>query len=340
MGTIVHKAQKEEQYFEYENNGITLQFEYRPTIKKTWDNFADFEFHLLENPYLNKESNIYETYVKFADDERIGWIFPLSVLESDTVEDRGNLLNYIYIAYQELLNRIDNLDKGNLLSDYYAPNSIICIIHKGTINKITGEDFNIQDYIISLYTYGYSLIGQDERANPINNYKYNCDKRIYIRKTKSLCGDDFINQLVQNELPYADNFLYRFMLLYQVVEYLMEKESANGIMNAIGKYNAKNIDKNTLLVEIRDQISEQKLIKDIFKNSNIDNKILSLFQQECEQLFKTVPYIPSSKDSPTLFYNLRNQLVHSYRKYIAHKEQLITTIRYFELIILEIIISY
>ena len=341
MGTIVHSAIQGEPYFEYDTNGITLSFEYKPPIKNQWDNLDDFVVSILENPYLNNESNIFDLYLYDKEEERIGWIFPLNALESDVVESKGNLLNYLYITYQILLNRIEELNSSKcLIGDYYQKDSILCVVHKETANKLSGEEFNIDNYEMSLYMYGYSLIRSEERAKTIPHYIHKYDKRIHIKRTKSLCSDSFVNQLINNELPYADNFLYRFIFLYQFVEYLMDIESEQGIMDIIAKYNAGNIDKNTLLADVRDLISEPNLIKNIFNKVDIEKTILSSFSRECNQLFSNASFIPSSKDNPMLFYNLRNQIVHSYRKYLIQKEQLITTIQCFEKIILEIIIGY
>lgn len=337
MGELITYPTKENKLFEYnDGEGTSMPFDYLPKIQQAWTNTEDFELILLENPYLNKESNVFDIYTDKPDD-RIGWIFPISVLESEDLEERGNILNYLYIAYQILLLRINKLEvTKTLLSDYYKNDAIICLV-----NKRTAPDFHINTYYFSLYWYGYSVLNEDIDCRNVEHYSYDYLKsRIKLTAASKLTTDPVITNLIKQELPTADNLLHRFILLYQAIEHLMEIEAYNKAQNSVNKYNSKSIGIRDLLQELKNQTSEFFIIKEIFSNSSVNKDTLSKFREECRKLFQNASFDPNDKSDISYFYNFRNQIVHSYRKYLTSHGQLGITMQIFERVILELITTY
>ena len=173
----------------------TIPYNYIPNCKNILPNLKDegFDIILLSNPFLHKEVNWFK--VKFDDsEERGGFLFPISLLESDDIEDKY-LLSYMFVAYRQLLSRISEILTG-VLSDSY-PYAYILAIHKPT-----KPDFHLSDYVLSLAFYGfYNYKGGIDIRYPKLNCIENLPKNIRLKKASvDNIQNSYVNDLVFTRL--------------------------------------------------------------------------------------------------------------------------------------------
>ena len=137
-------------YFRVSNSeDLGINVKYIPTTDSNWDE-NKFEIFIFENPYLTAENDVFEIY-EYTIPERLGWIFPLTILESNENDfiDYKNLNNYKFIAYKKLLRYSINISEELFnqefvkLSDIYG-DKVICLLSKETIEKI--DDFTAHDF--------------------------------------------------------------------------------------------------------------------------------------------------------------------------------------------------
>jgi len=182
----------------------------------------NFSYELFYNED-NFENNIFQVCV---DSQRIGWIFPINALLSSEHDYADNIyfLKYAYIATYLLIRDINSIDEKTIpqdvnLVDYYDKENTIFVIDKENTRQI--EDFNIEDYIVSLFKYGYT---RNENGNfspsPIKG-----NTRLNIRPiSKELSGNPNINALFINQFSLAkDNEIIKFHICYQIIELLISK---------------------------------------------------------------------------------------------------------------------
>lgn len=179
----------------------------------------NYEMIFLQNDAAS-ENSIYPIY---ADDKRIGWIFPIQALLSTEHERAENMhfLKYAYVAIYKLLDLIEDKDSKEqstdlLLTDYYSSDKQILLIDKDNITQI--EDFNIDSYVLSLFIKGYTFI--DKGHSPFDLEIV--DKNLRIKSLpKDLKSAGYINILFKNLIPIEMEAFAKFHLLYQVVEMLI-----------------------------------------------------------------------------------------------------------------------
>lgn len=198
--------------------------EYSPVLRLDHEHDPQNFFYILlsnDNPSCT-ENSIYQVYV---DHKRIGWIFPIQSLLSDEHDYSENayFLKYAYVALHLLLEDIEDIDSREtpsrfLLSDYYDARKNILVVDKENIADF--ESFSIDDYVVSLYSYGYAYAGRGnafaELPDPVSRTRLNL-KAV----SKQLTMIPTINYLFKEQLPAAEDERIRFYLCYQVIELLI-----------------------------------------------------------------------------------------------------------------------
>lgn len=286
-----------------------------PAENSRWFNIDDFELHFLCNPYLNAESNIYEVYEKTNTEGRIGWVFPIQVLSSSDVDERGNLINYLFLGFQKIVIkfqreecRYDNI--YSMIDSLSDKNVVILMIHKQT-----APNFDISAYQFSLSQYGYYLFLGSVDVKKVENYRIAIDKRLNISLSNIKADEnEFFCELWGKQLRIVDSPILRFILLYQIIEFFIGNIRMTEIDGIIKKYTNKEIPINDFTDNINTSKKERNCIKELFNNVDIPHK--KNFIEQCKGLFESVNYTPEKKELHDYVYNFRNQLTHSYRNYI------------------------
>ena len=324
-----------------DRDGLVIDFEYLPNSQNLWEGIHvhNFEFILLDSPYYNKESNIYEIEID-KKGERFGYVIPINALVSREGNFTGVIKNYAYVSYWYLLTQIDKLkiDK-NSLTDYFHENLVVCVLHNETLNRYI-QDYSPDLYLLSFYEKGYYCYGQ-KSTKLVKGYDY--DKlitnlnKIYINRGQSKCLENqFIKSLFCNYLPYEEVALARFIMSYQAIEHYMSEISCIEIEQIIYDYIDKKIYKNDYFDKVGELGGERKQISLIIDMINNSHKSVVEFKKECTILYEMINYSPEKEGISNLFYSFRNLLVHNYRILLDNEMQVLKTIQCFELLIVHI----
>lgn len=333
-----------------DENGTSYCFEYRPSTKGLWKdlNISDFDVQLLIHPFLNKESNVFALESKpNGYMETVGYIFPISVLDSDSFEaKRPADNNYLFVAYKVLLERLKeiSLSADDCLAECFEDNICVCILNRRTI----GQKRGLWDCIHSLRKYGYSYFTPNNSYKKVEGYTIDNYKEL-IPKSKirvdffvpSMYSDPIIDSIIRT-LPKADNLVYRFILLYQIIEFLVSTKVSKSINDAISAYKTSSLCSEKDFVENINTIRKERgVINDIMEICKIQSTDCSKsFNVHCKHLYELANVIPDPKEINNLFYSFRNYMVHSYRHLNPYMEELAKTIFYFEQVVLTIVERY
>ena len=348
MRNVKFERGEDGNYFTYNNgkdNGESGSFEYKFSITSLWNplNQEDFIVELLINPFLNKESNVY-ALLNSDDNKRVGYVFPISVLDSDSdFSSYKYINNYVYVAFYQLLQRISSIkENSEFFSDNFEDNVCVCVIQR----KSVGMEYPLCEMIHSLRKLGYSYFEPNNSIKAVSGY----DNALFLNSIKSNIRVEIrqpslyrnpIIDTIMRFLPRADNLTHRFVLLYQVIETLLEEISSENIESEIQKFRSSQIPSNDFQENIKRLSSERNKIGDIFEKCHLQNtQEANNFNDCCKKLFALVRYVPSSSTLSDYFYSFRNQMTHSYRKLYQNEKELAETIQSFEILVMKIIETY
>lgn len=352
LDKVEYIEDNEGRYFRVSNSeNIGVNFQYIPISTSKWDK-KRFEIYLFENSYLNAENDVFQVYEKTVSEERLGWIFPITILESNENDyrDYSNLNNYKFVAYQKLfelddfkITIRDNLNEFQKLSDVFG-NVIVCVLCKDTIDKI--NEFKIENFLLSFYKYGYLKFSNIPKSKPIydrselvetmrNSSRINLTKANFDITTNEFAKSLFIEHLLQ-----SDNFLVRFILLYQIIEHFIDEFSEIQYNEHIENYRKKQLAKNDFRESINKSATERELIIDLFNSTTIHKDLQNEFVTEVDFLFNDIGRITRRKTFPDKIYNIRNLVTHNLRELTSKSESMKKITGLFERIILELLINY
>lgn len=338
-------------YFRVSNSeSIGVNFQYIPISTSSWDK-ERYEIYLFENSYLNAENDVFQVYEKTISEERLGWIFPITILESNENDYRefSNLNHYKYVAYQKLfelefsITARDNANEFLKLSEVFG-NVIVCILCKETIKKI--NDFKFQNYLLSFYKYGYLLFSGFTKSKAIydrtafvtemrNSSRVNLTKANFDITTNEFTKSLFIEHLLQ-----SDNFLVRFIFLYQIVEHFIDEFSETQFNEHIENYQSKKLAKNDFRESINKSATERELVTDLFNTTLIQKELKEEFISEVNFLYNDIGRVTKKNSFPDKIYNIRNLVTHSLRELTAKSESMKKITELFERIIIDLLTNY
>lgn len=315
---------EEEKIFKLSNSSndetINVTFPFQEVDRSFEDkNMQVFYFH---NNYLLAENDVFQVYI---DDIRIGWIFPIQsiISEENNFANNPYFNKYKYATYKEILKnnyshkRIDSFAKNiYTLNDFFIEDIIILCISTETLQ----DSFVVENFLPSLCNFGYYLYNNSPFISCENNNKrsllseYKGGDKIKITPSKiNIEEHNFIKNLYLNHLKRIDDTTLKFFLLYQVIEYLIEKEFNIKFEKALEDYTNLIIDKNNFREKINDYSKERKLIKSFTNDFPLPNKLKTDLTRDLK-LFLSEFLINYEKDDiGDLIYDLRNILIHRYR---------------------------
>jgi len=351
FNVITFVENEQDSYFKLlAENGDEMRVAYIPHLDSSWGK-DDFDLFLFDNPYLNAENDVFEIYESSLH-ESIGWIFPITILVSnDNDFSEVRRLNRYKFAAQSILLNLNKtaainyyLDSNALITDIYNDSSIICILNKQTTSKI--NDFNINDYILSFYKYGYSFLQENsvrkkvlEKEDFIREMRQS-RKRISIKKSLfDISLNSYIESLFKQYLLKTDDFLVRFIFLYQIIEQLMEDEFNILFQQYLTDFTNQNITKNDFKDYINTASKERELIKFVFNKTIIEANLKDDFESKFNFLYTELNF-KIRNSLPDKIYDFRNLVTHSYRNVMDKIELINVLIQIFEEIIVCTLINY
>ena len=347
MKIVSFNSNGSDPFFEYEDrNGGVNTIDYKPPIEDLDLSIQppDYIVELLINPMLNNQSDIFKLCVKQAnctnaDRQTVGAVFPVSALDCDQPVEKC-ICDFLYVAFWQLLERLEKLEKDEF-SENFESNVCVCVFSK----KHSKSDNPLHLCIHSLRKYGYSYFESNNMILPVKGYERNL---IIQEKQKSfnitfkepiLYTHPMVDRILR-DLGTASNVTHRFVLLYQIIELLMEDAIVDDVDNIHNTLKSGGMSVNDYFENVGRISKEKARFKNIFDFCNITAKECDLFKIACSTLLQIAGYKKFSTSEPELFYNFRNQMTHSYRRLYAHKTELCETVQHFEQIVLLIVERY
>ena len=315
----------------------------------------DYSLFIFKSWILNSENNIFQAYEKDIN-ERIGWMFPIQSLVSNEHKYVGNshFLKYAYVAFLILLINREQYETftpylqttdSYRLTEFYGDDIIILVLSNTQIQKL--DNFHIDNYLTSLYSYSYYYCQPIDNFKEINsraNFQSPGDTRLILQRNSSyLQGEVYLHRLFKSLLKTEEHPLVRFYLLYQVIELIIEIIFEKSFSDIINNFQ-NNTDKN--IYELKESIASissekeriSKLIATLEKHFDGNTKTNLLLY--CNDLL--VAFNSEKKDSLALaLYAVRSLIVHKFRKLPEKDLPKIAEInKEFENIVIKIILNY
>ncbi|WP_439480790.1 hypothetical protein [Chryseobacterium aquaticum] len=344
----------EEKIFKLISSTGNLNVAFEPKILDKSFETSKMKVFFFQNIYLNAENDVFQVYLK---KNRVGWIFPLQALISDENDFTDNPFfnKYKYATYKKILERQKTVKKITIiddvlysLSDFYGENVIILCI---SLETLPDEEFEVENFLPSLANYGYFILNDEEisiktsisKQSLFSKYK-GCEK-IKIHSSKiNLSEHNFLKNLYINHLKKIEDNVLKFFMLYQVIEYLLEKEFNIKFDSFLADYHAKKIDKNSFREKINEWSKERKLIKHFSTTIAIPDELVTDFSRDAKLFLENFFHKYEKEDVGDLIYDIRNILIHRYRDIdILSDDKLVTfelITEQLELIINEYLINY
>lgn len=331
--------------FAFENHdGVKDWIEYKPSVKGLWPSLRkeDFSVELLVNPVLNRARNVYNIQKKDGGIERVGMVFPVSALDSEDCFEQTGSGNYAFIAFQTLLERLDNIENTDQdFSNNFEDNICVCVFnlkHLGIANPL-------HLCINSLRKYGYSYFEPKNEIKEVKGYKPDLyvnrnanNIKVYFKEPKSYSNP--VIDLMLRALPHAHNIIHRFVLMYQIIEIMMEEVTLKKINEEIEKLQKQKIPHNDFLDTLKRFGGEKERIKEIFEICKLSKDEFSWFKESCKHLYGIIGYDPDDKSDYMYFYSFRNQMTHTFRNLHDYPEEVAETVQGFEKVIMTILEKY
>lgn len=290
---------------------------YFPVLKLDADyDVSNFSYELFYNESIC-ENDIYQVY---ADKNRIGWIFPIQALLSsdhDYAEDKY-FLKYAYVATWLLLsdiNQVDQLDSPSefVLEDYVDDKRCIFVLDHENISKI--ENFQLSDYTVEFFKYGYEYKGKGN----FNPSSIRGTRRLNLHPlAKEIRGNNSINDLFTDQFLLASNSVVRFYICYQIIELLISKVFEDKFQLIVKKL-SKNPEE---LFDLREDLSkitaEKERVKCLFEEYTVcETSDKSEIEIACKKFLE----LNGKRCAESYYYDLysvRCMLVH--KLYAVNKE--------------------
>lgn len=374
------KAQAILQSNELESNFI---IDYPLPVIKTDEKYSESKIFLFKNKFGTKEDQFYKIQIE---GDRKGIIFPLKNYSDSTTlpkHDGSNSSNFIYrfllIAFYHLLDckgfpsRILNHEKiteANLkIEDFYDNETIVFLYHDST-NNLAGA--NLNPVYPSLLKNGFVpiLIKSDFEEVEVVDLVYDkhplygkpfLDNLNLKKISPKLINEKYILQFFSTIIKLKLSSIARFILLYQVIELLIDKIALEYYQNNKPFNSAMTIlmisaDKSSSYRDTYDYLSEiQTKISSATEKIKTEISRIRILVSEKSKLdisnFKTFAIASDlliasekCKNLPDYIYALRNKIIHDYHNLsIQHVDidDLLSDINIeFERVICSLLISY
>lgn len=288
---------------------------------------TDYDYKFLNSAYYKSERDMHKVFFenKFA-----GVIIPVAFLsESDNsiIENEdSDFKMYADLAIRKILSSdiIKNVNEPTFSIEDLFPseNTLAILLYE---KKAIKGNRCLEGYIPALYDAGYCCVENPQVLLPLycsELRQQEIDERRLKRtiKIKLFYNIDeqnnsmFYKELFQSILPYNENPLFRYILLYQIVEIFSSYSSYNLYISCNERYCKNTISKNDLREELNKSTNDKHLIRYIYKEINSQGGFYENFSTAVKSLFERISYDGKSlKNYGEYMYAMRNRIVHDAR---------------------------
>lgn len=333
---------------------ISIQVNFPFPVHTTYT-YEDVVVHpFFSNKYF-KESNIFELHERSLEDSRIGWIFPVQALSSldHQYADNEHLLRYFYVAYQRLLrgsffdNDYEIIIASNQvtlsINEIYPSDLIVLALSTNKTDLI--DNFSIKNYYHSLYINSYFFCSKTSQISLLARIEIPpvIFTRIYIDPISKFLKDEiYLQALFKTHLITTNHPLVKFHFLYQIIELLIEKILDIEVSKILAIAAAKSMSPHDIKKLFNDVAAEHFRITQLFNVFiNATPPTSQELITECNVILSE--YKTAKEDVVGAFYQLRNLVVHNFRKITdvdPHFGQLANINCEFEKVLVDVLSKY
>lgn len=297
--------------FKVEERKTGIEFLYQPKLELVNSFSPDqFEIRFLFNSNVGvSENSIYQLY---ADQIRIGWIFPIQSLESKEHDYAHNrfYLQYAYVVLYQLIQRMEfrEMEYADFrILDYYPEDLHILVYDRENVKKI--EDFDLLNYTVSLFAKGYSYCGSGNIFTTLEKI----DRHIRIKRLPTSIRDiSYINVLFEELIPLEESGYSKFHLIYQIVEILIEPVFKCEIKKIVQDMAAAPNDLFEKRAKLNEITTEKYRVIRLFNNySRIELQKQEIFNEFCKSLLENNNQKYEERDVGNNLYAVRCLVVHN-----------------------------
>jgi hypothetical protein len=247
--------------------------------------------------------------------QRVGWMIPLSVLttEDPAIQGEQHMNQYAFYAYCHLLGKeeimaqlVDDNELGDILERLYLDGCLLIICNARMPANVT-----VKHLELSLARNGYFSTSTGY-CNPqiSSNQELNLIPASEILKPDGTYVHDYIEDFLQHHVYDANSFI-RFLYLYQIEEVLMDMEMVELLKDYLYllEHNQPNYRKAESAFK---DATELKRLEHVVENARLNSGMATELDRKCNAFLNSDPN--SLLEQPESIYQVRNHIVHRFRK--------------------------
>lgn len=259
--------------------------------------------------------------------DSLGYLLPVSLLDKANEQEYERIKEWqqdmMYIGYKKLLDLCHESNKlyhkGDVveaLEEIGVGDDVFMLVYDSNIEK------NETKFVPALYEKGFYKVPDPYGGTRLYTSSYmkrviagdGHHKDLTLKEiTESFVKFGFVEDLYVNLLPYIKNSSFRFILLYQVIEYLIDLKKNETWFNSMNTFSAKH--SNELIHKLMETGKEESLIKMVFVGWKRGDAIYREFRDYARKLYDGVKKEwDEDTDFPAYMYGVRNILVHNLKE--------------------------
>lgn len=273
--------------------------------------------------------------------QRVGWMIPLSVLttEDPAILGEQHMNQYIFYAYcyllakEEVLEQLmDDNELGDILERLYPDGCLLIISNARMPANITYKHLEL-----SLARNGFFVVSTGY-CNPeiSQNQELSLTPASEILQADGTYVHEYIEDFLQHHV-YDENSFIRFLYLYQIEEVLMDMEMVELLKDYL--YLLENNKPNYRKAEsaFKDATDSKRLAR-IVENARLNSAMTAVLDGKCNAFLNSDPNSPL--EQPESIYQVRNYIVHRFRKASGDEPAVKEICDSLELYLYDLLISY
>lgn len=309
------------------------------------------------SPYYSAAKDFFG--IKLGKENFWGMIYPATLLDESNSELYKDMkgfqhhmltlgLNDISYKFLSIMGNYDNnfedTDFISILDMPLLENLFILVVDKSIYA-------DVDNALPSLFTNGYLYVNSPFDISGVKIDFHHSDylETILSReKEKKIIKINTVSDTIQNFqfypilykeiLPLNIPSAFRYILLYQTIEFLMDKKKNEVLIENLEKADIRN--RGDLRDSLQKAFKEESLIKKIYEGIKVENGIYFDFNEKAKSLFDKVGKEYTLNDTFCDFmYGVRNVIVHNYREASRYINLIKDLTEIFEIAIEELMIK-
>lgn len=347
------KYKQEEGILEYSDNGASFSVVCRiPYINEVAIAEENIGIAYFYSPYFQAASKFFSLKIPIGEnrEEYWGMLYPICLFDESnaTIYDelksfQKSMLLSAFLKFVEFtisIGKVNPRDGAEFhYSDFSASDSSYILIYDKSV-------FNdIDRVIVFLYNMGFYYV---EDPFVQTSFYHSIYQRTFLDQLPKMLlikfpsavfqGFTYLDNMYKQLLPKVDSPFFRYLILYQIVEYLMEVKKNEIIYNKLNDFVSKP--KNDIREDLQNSLKDERLIEYLYTGIPHTTGIFRDFCDKAKKLFENVgKELPKVDNYIPYMYGVRNIIVHNFKTAINNENLVKELSEIFEKAIYELLLS-